>query len=722
MSRRLSRAALALVITPTLAMPGFAVPASAAEADQTTINILGITDFHGHISQTKGRDGSVAEIGANALSCYIDNERVANPNTSFVSAGDNIGGSAFESSILQDKPTIEVLNAMGLDASAVGNHELDKGWNDLNGRVGVHGDKLAKFPYLSANMQGADIAPTTIVERDGVRIAYVGAITDTTNTLVSPAGIPGITFSEPIAAVNAQAAALKNDGKADVVIGLVHEGVEPTGFTKDVDAVIAGHTHKQRNEPGQPPVVQPGNYGNALADIDVVYDKADKKVVSVTTANHTAAEMAAACGDKANPEVARIVSAAKQAAEAEGQKVVATLSNDFYRGSNVTGGSGSNRGTESTLNSLLADATLESVNAGTDLNAEIGVMNAGGVRADLEKGDVTFSEAYAVQPFNNTLATVDITGAEFTKVLEQQWRESNGGRPTLILGLSKNVQYSYDPTAPIGSKVTAVYVNGQPIDPAKTYRVAGSTFLLNEGDGYTGFNTASGANTIRDTGIVDVDAFNQYLAANGDVQPRTDQTSVGVTFRQGDATVAATELPGGQKVTVDLSSLSYTTPGEPQAKTATVEFGTPQAGAGNAGDAVTWTEPVSAPVDNTITDNNNETGQAHLEATVPAGASLIRVRTDSGTDFTMPIKVTGGTGEGNGNGDNNPGGGTGSTGSTGSINWDVIGSSQSPDQARQTVWNLLFGGALSAIAALGLFTWARDHGFLPAWLQRMIQR
>ena len=205
MSRKLSRAALALVVTPSVAFTSLSVPAYAAEVDQVSLNILGVTDFHGHIQQKTSKSGAVTEIGAGALACFLDKERQANPNTSFVSAGDNIGGSPFESSILKDKPTVEVLNAMGLEASAVGNHELDKGWDDLNGRVGVDGSKLAKFPYLAANMKGVQVAPSRIVEKDGVKIAYIGAITDTTNQLVSPAGIPGITFSKPIEAVNAEA-------------------------------------------------------------------------------------------------------------------------------------------------------------------------------------------------------------------------------------------------------------------------------------------------------------------------------------------------------------------------------------------------------------------------------------------------------------------------------------------------------------------------------------
>lgn len=709
MTRRLSRAAIALVVAPSVAFSAFTVPAHAAEADQVNLNILGITDFHGHISQQTDKAGAVSEIGATGLACYLKKERKENPNTSFVSAGDNIGGSPFESSILRDQPTIEVLNRMGLEASAVGNHEFDQGWDDLNGRVGVKQDKLAKFPYLGANVEGADIAPSTVVEKDGVKIAYIGAITPETAQMVSPAGIQGITFTPSVDAVNAEAKKLKSSGEADVVIGLVHEGVTKQGFSGDVDAVIAGHTHVKRNEPGQPLVVQPANYGMMLADIDVVYDKAEKKVTRITSANRSAAEMASACDDNPAPEVEQVVSAAKDAAATEGAKPVANIQDSFYRGSNNGAGPGSNRGTESTLNSMLADATLESVNASTDLKADIGVMNAGGVREDLNAGEVTFAESYAVQPFGNTLGVVDITGAEFKQILEEQWRKAD--RPVLMLGLSKNVQYAYDPEAADGERITHVTVGGEPLDPEKTYRVAASNFLLNEGDGYTGFNTQSGSNKIIDTGLVDVDAFNQYLVANEGLEVRPNQTNVGINFGDADPQ----QLTADQEVTLKLSSLSYTTEGEPKTKTVSVAFGYQEEGS----EETTWTEEETAEVDNSITDQVNETGRATIKAKVPAGATVLRVTTDNGTEVTMPVKVAdkGGentdTDEGSaGSGDN----GEGSSGSSGSSSSSDADASGSTKQQRIGFWAFLLGGIISAITGAGLLAWAQGNGALPKWV------
>ena len=250
-------------------------------------------------------------------------------------------------------------------------------------------------------------------------------------------------------------------------------------------------------------------------------------------------------------------------------------------------------------------------------------MNAGGVRDDLESGDVTFAEAYGVQPFGNSMGVVEISGAELKGVMEQQWRSETGGdRPTLILGFSENVEYSYDPEAPLGKRITHVRVNGEDLDEARNYRVAGASFLLGEGDAYTQFNTQSGDNVIEDSGIMDVDIFNRYLADHQDVQVRDDQTSVGVHISGGNADGTVT---AGQKLTIDLSSLSYTASESKPTEVAAELLGGEK------------TVRASAPVDNTVTDNQNETGRATVQLTVPQGATELKITDDNGTEFVYPL-------------------------------------------------------------------------------------
>ena len=199
-------------------------------------------------------------------SSAVDAFRAENPNTVFAAAGDLIGASTFTSFIQQDVPTIDALNAAGLDVSAVGNHEFDQGFADLTDRV----MPLADWEYLGANVYDKDDGDPALPEYwtakfQGVTIGFVGAVTDELPSLVSPAGIEDITVGSPVEAANRVADQLsdgkKNNGEADIVIMLVHEGAvrRPTiasatdpntrfgeivlNANDNIDAIVSGHTH-----------------------------------------------------------------------------------------------------------------------------------------------------------------------------------------------------------------------------------------------------------------------------------------------------------------------------------------------------------------------------------------------------------------------------------------------------------------------------------------------
>lgn len=623
--KRLSRAALAAVTITSVGFGGIAVPAFAQDANNVELNILGVTDFHGHLAQ----DVDAGEMGAVGLACYIDTERAANPNTSFVTVGDNIGGSPFASSILKDTPTLAALSAMGVDASALGNHEFDRGYEDLVNRVSLDGTGEAKFPYLGANVVGGNPAPAAseIIELDGVRIAYVGAVTEETSTLVSPAGIEGITFTGDIDSINAEADRLVAADEADVVIALIHAEAAPSDpFSDAVDVVFSGHTHFEfvgegEARAGKQPlvVIQGQEYGKVVSDVEISYDREAGAITNIEARNVSAAEAVENCATP-NVVVEGIVAAAVDAAEAEGAKIIASIDNTFYRGANEEGATGSNRGVESSLNNLIAEAGLWAINNSTNLNADIGVMNAGGVRADLAEGDVTFKDAFDTQNFGNTYGAVDITGAQFKKALEQQWKLT-GDRPRLALGLSNNVQYSFDDTREYGDRITHITINGAPVDLNASYRITGSSFLLAGGDSFTAFAEGSG---FQESGIVDIDLFNQYLVAHTDVSPRENHASVGISL-SGAGVAEDGSLVAGEELTVDLSSLSYTG-GEEKPSSVTVKLGGNEA---------------TAEVDSTIVPQLDTTGTATVTVTVPAGATKLSIETDAGTTFNLPVTVVG---------------------------------------------------------------------------------
>ena len=613
-----------------------AAPAAPADdaAPATTIDLLGITDLHGHISRTTQTDRdtgqtSVEDPGAVTLACEVAAARAANPNTLFVSAGDSVGGSAYVSSILQDRPTIEALNAMSLDASAMGNHELDQGLTDLEDRI----LPASNFPILAANVSGS--APLAaegngrgafIKEVGGVRVGFVGVVTDELPTLVSPSALSTLTLSPAVATANARAAELKDgdpaNGEADIVVVLSHEdaATTATSFGGSVDAVFSGHTHVPFAqtvtgvEGNQIAVVQADHYGWALGRIRLSYDPATRRTAVVRADNEDL--RGSNCTTDAYG-MAGIVAQAEKDSATEGGKPLARIGSDFLRGSDGTG-PGANRGTESTASDLIAESFRSWL--ATDIQPAgstryVGIMNAGGVRADLlyaasgSEGDgvLTSGEAYTVQPFGNEMAYTTLTGAELRTLLSQQWQPGSS-RPVLTLGLSSNVDVLTEASTPGGSAapvIREIRVDGEPLADEDTVVVASNSFLLTGGDGYTVFKDKPSTNT----GVLDRDVTSAYLASFGD-QP----VKAGYSKRQ-VAMSAAPSAAGAGAVTVTMDSLAYTNASEQAAGARRVRV--------SAGSK----EILSRDIDLTVDPTGPTTGKAVFDLAVPADAPTRTCRT-----------------------------------------------------------------------------------------------
>ncbi|UZN03420.1 choice-of-anchor I family protein [Cellulomonas sp. S1-8] len=520
----------------------FAVETDAPADDELVeLQLLGINDFHGRLEPDLR--GGVA--GAAVLSGAVQQLRGENPDTVFVSAGDNIGGTTFPSAVAQDVPTIDVLNAAGLDVSAVGNHEFDQGVDDLTDRV----QPLADFPFLGANVYARGTTEPVlpeyeVVERSGVRVAFVGVVTAQTPTLVSPDGVADVEFGDPVAALDRVAAQVEAQDLADVTVALVHDGsavsdcttvgTEASDFGRvvrdtsaDVDAIFSAHTHRTyacafpvEGSDVPRPVVQGGQYGSHLARVELTYDPAADQVVAATQ-DLLPMVVAGAPAYPADPAVQEIVDRAVADSEELGSEVVGKLTADVLRARNAAGEV--DRGLESPLGNLVADmhlwATSTANPAYSGPPADLAVMNPGGLRADLiaeEDGNVTYRAVADVQPFANTLVVVDLTGAQVAALLEQQWGTAAAPRARLHLGLSANVTYVYDESAPVGQRVVSVRIDDRLVDPAATYRVAANSFLAAGGDGFTAL--ADGAARV-DSGQVDLAASVAYVRANSPVSP-----------------------------------------------------------------------------------------------------------------------------------------------------------------------------------------------------------
>jgi len=642
---------------------------SAGTADNGPVDLtfLNINDFHGRIDA-----GTVKFAGT------VEQQRAAADGpVAFLSAGDNIGASLFESAVQDDQPTIDVLNALDLAASAIGNHELDKGYDDLVGRVIADGGN-ARFAYLGANVYHAGTTTPALdeyalLDMGGVTVAVVGAVTQETPTLVTQDGIAGLEFGDPVEAVNRVAAQLTDgdasNGEADVVVAEYHEGAgagTPDGATLDdevaaggafarivtgtdaaVDAVFTGHTHKQYawfgpvgDGDATRPVVQTGSYGEHLGKVVLTYDPATDEVTAATAENVARttvedAELVATYPRVA--EVDRIVAAALAYADEVGSRPVGSVTADvttaFSGGSYVDGVYvGSDPGTttgrddrsrESALGSLVADALLETLSAPERGGAQIGVVNPGGLRAELlhaPDGTITYAEANAVLPFVNNLWTTTLTGAQVVTMLEQQWQTNPDGtvpsRPYLQLGLSDNVSYTYDASREPGDRITSVTVDGAPLDPAAEYRIGTFSFLAQGGDNFRVFTQGTAT---ADSGLIDRDAWIAYLQANPGIVPDFAERAVAVPE-------LADPVAAGGELTFTVGGLDLTSLGAPRNTQVEVRLG----------DDVLGTFPLA--------QGDGPDASAGVTVTVPAGLApgahaLTVVAAPSGTTATVPFTV-----------------------------------------------------------------------------------
>ncbi|MGJ9521824.1 5'-nucleotidase C-terminal domain-containing protein [Actinotignum sp. GS-2025b] len=590
-------------------------PAQAAPADHVTIDIAAISDFHGHIEN------------AAALDYQIDELRKANPNTIFVGNGDLVGGSAYVSSIANDQPTLDILNAMQLDLSGAGNHEFDQGVKDFENRI----VPASEFPWTLASVGGIDtakITPYALKTVGGVRVAFVSGVTDELNTLVSPTAITGLDIKDPVKAVDAQAALLKDgdesNGEADIVVALMHaNNAVAATLGSDVDAVVAGHTHLTVDSvttPSGAPVLEVGEYGRTYGRYTFVYDAAAKKLVSATAAN-VAIDYKNAQAPK-SADIEAMYQAAETKAKELGAQQIGTIKGIANRGTNNGTDTGANRGTESSAGNMIAEAFYQ-YSQGMEKKADFGIINPGGIRADLDPngdGIVTLEESYTVQPFGNSYATVDLTEAQIYTMLEQQWNDKEGAsRPMLRLGLSYNMHYVFDAAADAtpGQRVKAVYINGEKLDRAgeKVYTVASNQFILAGGDGFTVLGEGS---NYADTGLIDNDVFNAFLKANPGYQVRYNQTSVGITGEEA--------LKAGESAELSFSSLAHTST-EPKGEKVTVYLNGVEVGSGA--------------LDTTVTPSLDNTGRATVKVTVPADApadSVLRVVAGP-TDLSFQVAV-----------------------------------------------------------------------------------
>jgi 5'-nucleotidase len=529
------------------------------------LQLLAFNDYHGHLeASTPGTIEGVPAGGSEYLSAMLAQLREGNKYSLTVAAGDLIGGSPAFSGLFHDEPSVESLNAMGLDVSSVGNHEFDEGVTELlrmqnGGCHPVDGCYFPEAPYPGADFQWlaanvvneageTPLPPYWIEQFESVKVGFIGMTLEATDTLVAAIGIQGWDFLDEAETANALVPILKAQG-VDAIVVLLHEGGSQTpppgavdacvgisgpvvainnALDPAIDVLITGHTHLPYNcvlpdAAGQPRIVTSAySYGRVISELDLVLDKRTNDVRRdlSTSTNHLVDQTALT----PDPALTAILAKWQPLYNAAGTTPVGTITADIIRGGTPPG---SDRGVESAAGNLVADAQLWATSSNF---ADVAFMNPGGVRSDLTyaesagEGDgvVTFGEAFTFQPFGNTLVTFPMTGAQIISVLEEQCQPLGSSRPFLHLGVSQGFTYDLSTTIVAGDctsvTVSNVQLNGVALDPAAIYYVTVNNFLADGGDNFVTFATITAP---RLDGGNDLQALVNYLGTFSPVAPPT---------------------------------------------------------------------------------------------------------------------------------------------------------------------------------------------------------
>lgn len=532
-------------------------------ADPIGVRLIAINDFHGHLEPGElaipvpdpadaSRTVALRAGGAAFLAARIAQLRREQPNHVVVSAGDLVGAAPLVSALFRDEPTIEVMNRIGLDLNAVGNHELDHGVAELKRLVRGGCAALprgatvscarpdgryagARFPFIAANVAddaGKPLFASSLVKTvAGVRIGFIGAVTRSTPGIVMPEGIRGWRFVAEAEAINREARVLEAQG-VRAIVAVVHEGGEADGginacddprgeifdiasrLDRAVDVVLSAHTHRAYvcRIDGRL-IVQAASFGRLVAVVDLAIDPASGEVLRDASVarnvpvpndrNESAAVRAAYPPLVPDDGVARVVAYYRERAAPLADRPAGRIAAPFDRKPSDGGDSAAGR--------LVADAHLAATRAN---GAQIALTNPGGLRSDLvagrTDGTVTFSELFTMQPFGNTLVTLTLSGEQLRLLLESQWSRTDPLRVRLLQP-SRGFAYAWRADAPQGARVAtgSMTLNGEPIRAQQSYRVTVNSFLASGGDGFGQLR----AGTDRTGGPLDVDALATYLRA-----------------------------------------------------------------------------------------------------------------------------------------------------------------------------------------------------------------
>ncbi|HUQ28011.1 MAG TPA: bifunctional metallophosphatase/5'-nucleotidase [Usitatibacter sp.] len=500
--------------------------------------------------------------GGAALAGLVKKLREGSRHNLMVAGGDLIGAAPLVSSLFRHESTVEFLNSIKLDVSTLGNHEFDAGVAELRrlmrgGCAGASPDGTfssctqgryagTRFKYIAANVVDARnrplVAPYVIRYFEGIPVGLIGGVTRTTPQMVTPSGIRGFTFLDEASAANQAAAQLRARG-VKAMVAIFHEGIElgtvqKRGDWNDtscpdahgplldiarrldpaINLVFSGHTHQgYRCEIDGRLLIQGTSYGRGVSVVDVELDRRTGTLKPVRSINlpvlndrTTDAQREKLAAATPQPFAAVLREARPDAAVAERVAVYSALVKPRAerRVGTISGRFDRESASDSSAGRLVADAQLAATRA---LGSRVAFMNPGGIRANLEcrapPCDVTFGTVFTMQPFSNSLIVMTLTGEQLKALLEEQLKRASGEPKFLIP--SEGFTYTWQDDAPLGDHVRDMRLDGEPIEPARRYRVTVNSFLAEGGDGFELLKDG----TEREGGGPDIDAVIAYLGA-----------------------------------------------------------------------------------------------------------------------------------------------------------------------------------------------------------------
>lgn len=481
----------------------------------SVVDYYSINDFHGNVDSS----GSSKNPGLARIQAYLEAQRLLNPNTFFLSSGDHFQGTAI-SNLTYGEVVNDILKEMGILASALGNHEFDWGskliplWASNGG-----------YKYLASNIEvkaenkpagwDENVVPYLIqdlmVGGKPVKVGFIGIATPETAYKVAAQNVVGFTFTDPVAAANHWAEVLRKDMGVDAVVALTHLGAFQNTTTKEVtgeaadfakkvtgiDAIFTGHTHQTVDGVVNGiPVVQGSYNGRGLSKISLEFTIAGPDVTLTGVSGDSINMTSLIPTLTMDPEVKAIVDSYYKELAPILEEVLGELKTDLPHDTDTQ--------QLTPMGQFVAKALAEI--GGT----QIAIINGGGIRRGFEAGPITMGLMYELLPFDNTLVTLKVTGAELKKLLEHGLMPENF-RPGQFYG----IEVWYDDKAPAGERISTIrLLDGTLVKDDGIYTVSTLDFLLTGGDSYD-FKKAT---DVVDTYMPVRDLIVEYIAEEGTIE------------------------------------------------------------------------------------------------------------------------------------------------------------------------------------------------------------